>query len=241
VIEMLAKLGQYKGSQYLMPWEWGYESILVRTDLVAEMPDSWGDLWDPQYRGHVTIFDSGETAWVTAAVALGYDPYNTTPEQRAAIQQKLTELKPNLLNYWTDSTEVSQQVASGEIWIVGNAWPDTFLALHDQGIPVEYIDPVEGRLGYVCGFSIASQAKHLDLAYEYLDAVLAPKSMANLSNMYGYGASNAQAVRLTDPDKVKLLQLDQPQILVHTRFYQPLTAQERELFISTWNEVKAAP
>jgi spermidine/putrescine transport system substrate-binding protein len=241
VIEMLAERGQYQGKQYLMPWEWGFESILVRTDKVKEIPDSWTDLWDPQYKGHVTVFDSGETAWVMTAITLGFDPYNTTPEQQAAIKQKLIDLKPNLLNYWTDYTEILQQVASGDVWIVGNAWPDAFLALHDEGVPVEYIEPKEGRMGYVCGLAISSTVKNPDFAYAYLDAALSPQSMANMSNMYGYGASNAQAIPLTEPEKVKLLQLDQPDLLNRTFFYKPLTSEQRELFVSTWTEVKAAP
>ena len=62
LIPSLAEVGQIDGVQYLAPWEWGYDSILVRTDKVKEMPDSWADLWDPQYAGHVSVFDSAEAA-----------------------------------------------------------------------------------------------------------------------------------------------------------------------------------
>ena len=41
----LAEQGQFDGEQYFIPWEWGYESILVRTDLVEQVSDSWTDLW----------------------------------------------------------------------------------------------------------------------------------------------------------------------------------------------------
>ena len=78
IMEPLAKMGQVDGVQYLVPWEWGYDSILVRTDKVAEVPDSWADLWDPQYAGHVSILDSAEAAVVAASIALGYDPYTLT-------------------------------------------------------------------------------------------------------------------------------------------------------------------
>ena len=40
----LASQGQFDGEQYFIPWEWGYGSILVRTDLVEQVPDSWADL-----------------------------------------------------------------------------------------------------------------------------------------------------------------------------------------------------
>lgn len=238
---ILVTTGQVNGQQYLVPWEWGYESILVRTDKVSEIPDSWADLWDPQYAGHVTIFDSGETAWITTALALGFDPYNTTPEQQEAIQQKLIELKPNLLNYWTDFTEVIQMMASGDIWIAANAWPDAYLELKNQGIPVEYIEPKEGRLGYVCGFVITKESPNVDLAYDYIDATLDPQAMAFLSNEYGYGASNTKSLPLTDPETIELMMLDDSDVISHTFFYQPLTNEQRQLFTETWSQVKAAP
>ena len=241
VRQSLAEAGQVGGQQYLIPWDWGYESILVRTDKVSEIPDSWADLWDPQYAGHVTIFDAGETAQVVAALALGFDPWNTTPEQQAEIKQKLIDLRPNLLNYWSDFTELNQLVASGDVWVASNAWNDAYVSARDEGVPVEYITPAEGRLGWVCGFAISSKTKNLDLAYDYIDAALAPESMAYLSNEYGYGASNAEALPLTDPEFVTTFALDRPEILDQTVFYRALTSEQRDLFTSQWDEVKAAP
>jgi len=154
--ESLTQYGQFNGQQYFVPWDWGYESILVRTDKVDQIPTSWEDLWDPAYAGHVAIYDSGETQHVVGSMVLGLDPYATTAADNEAIVQKLIELKPNLLTYWTDYTEIVQLVAAGDVWIAGNAWPDTLVLLREEGIPVEYITPEEGRMGYVCGFGVCA-------------------------------------------------------------------------------------
>ncbi len=241
IIPELAKLGEVDGKQYFIPWDWGYETTLARTDKVQEVPDSYADLWDPQYAGHVSIYDAAESVWVVTALALGLDPYSTTPEQQQQIKQKMIELKPNLLNYWTDYSEIVQLVASGDVWLASNAWNDAYVLLQEENIPVEYTTPKEGRLGYVCGYVITSQAKNLDLAYAYIDAAIAPQSMANLSNMYGYGAANRDALPLTDPEVVAALELDNPDILTRTYFYQPIDAAMRDLITGIWSEVKAAP
>jgi spermidine/putrescine transport system substrate-binding protein len=241
ITPQLADQGKVDGVQYLVPWDWGYETVLVRTDKVKTTPTSWNDLWNSEYAGHVSLYDSGESAWLDASLALGLDPYNTTLEQNQAIKQKLLDLKPNLLNYWSDFTEITQLVASGDVWVAGNVWPDAYLNLLKEGVPVVYTEPKEGRLGYVCGYVISSKTQNLDLAYAYIDAAIAPQSMANLSNEYGYGAANKNALPLTDPQTVKELQLDQPDIMSRTFFYQPLNDQQRQLFTSTWSEVKAAP
>lgn len=237
----LAKLGQIDGKQYLIPWDWGFESILIRTDKIATKPASWNDLWDPEYQGHSSIFDSAEAAWVIAATALGFDPYNTTPEQQEQIKQKLIDLKPNLLNYWTDSTELAGLISSGDVWVAGDAWQDIYFMVKNEGVPVEYIQPKEGRLSFVCGYVLSSAAKNVDLAYEYIDAAIDPQSMANMANEFGYGAANFDALPLINPDYVQEFGLDNPDVLKDTIFLQSLTAEQRELFTSIWSEVKASP
>lgn len=239
--ESLIQYGNFDGKQYFVPWDWGYESILVRTDKVSEIPDSWEDLWNPEYAGHVTVYDSGETQHMVGATVLGFDPFNTTPEQDEAITQKLIELKPNLLTYWTDYTEIVQLMSSGDVWIAANAWPDSFLVLREQGIPVEYLTPVEGRMGYICGYGISAKAQNLDLAYDYLNALTNVEAMAFLVDYYGYGPANAAALAQADPETVNLLQLNDPAILEKTVFYESLTAEQRETVVTNWDRVKAAP
>ncbi len=239
--ESLLAYGRINGQLYFVPWEWGYESILVRTDKVTTMPTSWGDLWNPEYAGHVAIYDSGETQHIVGSLVLGYDPFATTAVENEAIVQKLTELKPNLLTYWTDYTEVVQLVASGDVWVAGNAWPDTYMLLQNEGVPVAYITPTEGRMGYVCGFGIPAQARQVDLAYDYINAATSLEAMTFLINEYGYGAANSKAVDAADPEIVSLLQIGDPAILAQTVFYESLSPEQRELFVSNWDRVKAAP
>jgi spermidine/putrescine transport system substrate-binding protein len=108
-------------------------------------------------------------------------------------------------------------------------------------VPVEYITPKEGRLGWVCGFALSAKSQNVDLAYDYLDAVIAPEPMAYLSNEYGYGAASAGALPLTDPAFVDLFHLDDPGVLDTTVFYRPLTEAQREAFTGAWSEIQAAP
>lgn len=237
----MAALGQFNGQQYFIPWDWGFESILVRSDKLSELPQSWADLANPAYAGHLAIWDSGEANHIIAALALGFDPWNTTPEQDAQIKQWLIDLKPNLLTYWVDFSELAQQMGAGDVWVASNAWADTYKNLLDQGVAVEYLNPAEGMLRFVCGFGISSQTKNIELAHAYIDAAIAPQSMANFSNEYGYGSANLQALPLIDPEIVALFHMDDPDFLKSTVFYQSLTQEQRQQITTMWNDVKAAP
>lgn len=242
VTPAMAELGQIDGQQYFVPYDWGYESILVRSDKIDPLPTSWADLWNPAYEGRLSIPDVADANQAMAALALGIeDPWSTTPDQDEAIKQKLIDLKPEVLTYWVDSTELAQMMASGDVWIASGVWQDIYGALVDEGVPVEYIEPAEGRVGWVCGYGISSQARDSDMAHAYLDALLAPESIAKMGDDLWYGVSNPQAIDLMDPDVVTLLQLDQPDALEHTALYQSLNAEDREKITTMWDEVKVAP
>jgi spermidine/putrescine-binding protein len=240
----LVELGQFEGVQYFVPWDWGYESILVRTDLVEEVPDAWADLWDPQYAGRMMLWDSGQANYAITALALGItDPWGSlNAETVAQVKQKLIELKPNVLTYWTDYTQTYDMPASGEAWVTANAWQDAFGYLTTEGYEAAYIEPTEGRLGWACGYGILKDAVNLDRVYEFLNAATAPESAAGLGNVYWYGHANTHAVDLIEPEIVEFMSLDKvDELFAKTIFYQPLSEEQRQMVIDMWNEVKAAP
>lgn len=240
VTPSLAKQGEFNGKQYWVPWDWGYESILVRRDLVPKVPEAWADIWDPIYKGHVAINDSGEAAHVWTSLALGFDPWNQTPEQYEQVRQKLLELAPNVLAYWTGQTDLDQMLAAGDAWLGVGAWNASYVSLLKENYDVVYIDPKEGRTGYLCGFAIPTTSKNVDLALEMIDAYLAPESQAYLANEYGYGIVNQAALPLVDPEVVRLLALDDQEMLARTIFYQYITEEQRQLWANTWSEVKTS-
>jgi spermidine/putrescine transport system substrate-binding protein len=55
-------IGQINGKQYFLPWDWGFTSILYRTDKVPEGVDSWAALMNPKYKGHISMWDDGPGA-----------------------------------------------------------------------------------------------------------------------------------------------------------------------------------
>lgn len=240
VPDSLAEDGQFNGQQYWVPWDWGFESVLVRTDLVEKVPESWADIWDPQYAGRIAINDSGEAAHVITALSLGYNPWETTPEQEEEIRQKLLELAPNVLAYWSGQTELDQLLAAGDAWLGVGAWNASYVSLLGEGYEVEYIVPAEGRTGFLCGFGIPASSQNVDLAHEMIDAYLAVDSMAYLANEYGYGIANIDALSAVDPEVAKLLSLNDNAVIDSTTFYEGLTPEQRELWTNVWSEVKTS-
>ncbi len=237
----LLQIGQFEGQQYFIPWDWGYEGIAYRPDKVQTPPTKWSDLWNPEYQGHLAIEDAGENAFMMAALSIGADPYFPSPAQKLQIKSQLKDLKPNISSFWDDDAILNEQMAQGEIWVAGNAWNNTFTTLKARGIPVEYSLPAEGAIGWVCGFGISSQTENLDLAYDYLNAILAPGANARMANEYAYGPANRESIALMDPETVKLLGLKNPNILNLMYMMRPLTREQQEEYVQMWEEIRSAP
>ena len=153
----------------------------------------------------------------------------------------MIDLKPNLINYWSDPTEAGNMMANGDIWVLGNAWNESYVTLDREGLAVKYVMPKEKAIGWMCGYSISSKTQNLDLVYDFLNARMDPQSLANMANDQAYGPASKEAVALMDPETVKLLNLDNPEVLNDIFFMRPLTEAQHQHFTDLWTEIKAAP
>ena len=240
VPERFKKLGQFNGKQYFVPYDWGYSTLLYRTDLAPNAGESLASLFDPAYAGHVSMIDDGASAVNTSAAIHGWDELNLTPEQMEQIKQEWVEQRDTNLFYWTGEPELVEAMASGDVW-VGYGWQGAYALLRAQGIPVAYANPKEGRASWVGQYGIRKGTENLDNAYAFLDGKLEDETSRNVVEMFYYGASNQNVLdAIDDPELIEILSLDDPTVLDRTRFSQNLTAEQRDAWAELWVDVKAS-
>ncbi len=240
VPDRFKELGQIDGKQYFIPYDWGFSSVLYRTDLAPEAGASLGSLLDPAYAGHISMWDDGSSAVATSAAIHGWDLANLTEEQLAQIKQEWIDQRANNLFYWSGEPELVEAMASGDVW-VGYAWQGAYALLRAQDIPVAYADPEEGRASWVGMYGIRKGTENLDNAYAFLDGKLADQTARNVVELFYYGASNQDVLdSITDPELIEILSLDDPSVLDRTRFSQNLTAEQRDAWAEMWVDVKAS-
>src|SRR3954454_502381 len=81
IADRFKELGQFDGKQYFVPYDWGFSSVLYRTDLAPEAGESLDSLFNPDYAGHISMIDDGASAVSVSAAVHGWDATNLTPEQ----------------------------------------------------------------------------------------------------------------------------------------------------------------
>jgi spermidine/putrescine transport system substrate-binding protein len=190
------------GKQWMIPVDWGYDSILYRADLADISDESWTVLWDQRFKGKVGYGTELYPAIAGAALALGIkDPFHANDEQFEQIRKKLVELREVVKFFWTDPTSIEQAMASGEV-VVAWTWSSSYKALKGQGIPVKLMQkPKEGVSSWIAGFCRlkSSPAEQDQKAYDYVDAWLAPETGKWLIENYSYASTNQKAFELVDP------------------------------------------
>lgn len=240
VPERFKELGQFDGKQYFVPYDWGYSSVLYRTDLAPEAGDSWDAMFDPTYSGHISMWDDGVAAVDVASQVLGLDELNLTEEELDKIQQLWIDQRELNLFYWSGEPELVEAMASGDVW-VAYAWQGAYALLRAQGVPVAYANPEEGRHSWVGYYGIRAGTENLDNAYAFLDGKLAEETARNVVETFYYGSANQDVMAsIDDPELIDVLAIDDPTVLDRTFFSPAISAEQRDAWAEMWVDVKAS-
>ena len=241
VPDSFKKLGQFNGKQYFLPWDWGYSSIMYRTDKIPGGVDSWTALMDPKYKGHISMWDDGISAIEVSSYIHGWDETKVTADQLAQIKQEwITQSKLNLF-YWSGEPELIQGFQNGDVW-VAYAWQGTYAQLKAKNVPVAYITPKEGINSWVGFYGIRAGSANYDLALKFLDQKLGVATGTNVVNEFYYGDSNQDVMNaITDPTLKAAFGINDPSILQHTNFTPNYTQAQEDAATAMWTDVKAAP
>ncbi len=240
VPESFKKIGQLNGKQYFIPWDWGFSSVLYRTDKVSGDITSWSALLDPKYSGHISMWDDGPAAVTVSSYIHGYDETAITDSQLASIKQEWSDQARLNVAYWAAESDLVPLMQSGDAW-VAYAWQGAYATLLGEGVPVAYANPTEGRNSWVGAYGIRKGSPNYDLALAFLDQKLGEATGNNLVSLYYYGSANGDVMKgITDATLKQAFSVNDPAILDKTNFTPNLTAAQRDAWTTLWAEVKAS-
>jgi len=172
----------------------GPQGLIYNTEAVRPAPDSWADLFDPAYRGRVSIDGA---SWLTpiaqTALALGIeDPMQLSDEQVEEVKQYLIGHRDQFRSFVTSDSDKLNLFKGGEIVLAdGGRYPAA--QLRAAGEPVEWVAPKEGVLSWVCGLGITADAQNTDAAYKLINYFVSEPAQAIIGQA-GFAVVNPDAV-----------------------------------------------
>jgi spermidine/putrescine-binding protein len=234
----MVKAGQYKGKQYGIPEDWGFDAVLYRSDKVHPKAKSWSLLFDERYKGRIAWFDDLGMLVIAALLLHIPKPWHMTDAQLERAQKFLISKKHLARMIWSSETDMDNAFASGDIWIA-YAWPNDWVQMRAKKLKVVYMHPKELPVAWVGMLMLGKGTPRRKLAHAYADAWSSTPSAKWLENNYGYGHANTKA-RPSSSDLLRALQLTNPKAVTEPNAHLDRDIPRRAVYARKWEEVKAS-
>ncbi|YCH21593.1 polyamine ABC transporter substrate-binding protein [Pseudomonas sp. D1-3] len=200
------------GNQYAFPYMWGSIGIgfnpeKVRAALGDNAPvDSWDLLFKPENIEKlkacgVSFLDSPTEILPIALQYLGYDPTSTDPKQLKEAEALFLKIRPSV-TYFHSSKYISD-LANGNLCVAVGYSGDVYQAkarAEEAGdkVKVSYNIPKEGAGTFFDMVAIPADAENVESAYAFMNFLMKPEIMAEITNEVHFPNGNAKATPLVD-------------------------------------------
>lgn len=213
--DLMALLEAYdKGNKHSIPYLWGttgigYNPDLVKKHLGEEAPvDSWDLVFDEKYvsklsKCGVAFLNAPSEIMPAALRYLELDPNSVNKGDYKKAENLLMKVRPHV-TYFHSSRYISD-LANGDI-CVAIGWSGDVLQASDRadeadnGVVVEYTIPKEGAGMWFDMLAIPKDAENIDEAYAFLNYLLKPEVIADISNYVAYASPNKSSFALVDEE-----------------------------------------
>ena len=199
------------GNAHAVIYTWGTFGIGYNEKMVAErLPgvalNSWRLIFDPAFAAKlapcgINIIDDPVGAVLLALKYLGKDTDAPSAQDLADVEAMLIKIRPFVRNIDT-STEI-EALANGDICITLGYNGDVVQARKrakdaNNGIKLDYLIPQEGSLIWFDLLAIPRDAPNVSNAYVFINYLLNPRVMADISDAIGFANANTAATPLLD-------------------------------------------
>jgi len=213
---------------------WGTIGIGYNKEKVAlalpEVPmNSWRVIFDPASASKlakcgVQILDSPSEIVPIVLRYLGKSPDSRSPADLDDVERLLMAIRPYIRN--VDTSGYLEAIANGDVCFVVGYNGDFVQARRrakeaNNNVQIAYTLPQEGSVVYFNMLAIPRDAPHAASAHLFLNYLMKPEVIAEITNFVGYANANLAATPLVDPS-----------IANDTTSY-PMRAERERLFVQT--------
>ena len=171
--------------EYSMPWQSGIGGIVYLKDKVKREPKSVDDLFDPDYKGKVTMLTEMRDTVGVVAASLGHDPEKASVDQFMEAIDKIGEAAESGQIRAFTGNEYIKDVAKGDTWLL-IGWSGDAVQLQADNPNVEFLIPETGGHLWTDNMQIPVGAPHAYTAQKMVDFVYRPEIQADIAAYVNY-------------------------------------------------------
>lgn len=235
-------LPKYKGlyydpdEKYTVPYTVGMVGLIYNTTMVKEPVDSWGIMWDEQYKGKILMFNNPRDAFCIAQCYLKQDVNTTDTKDWDAALDLLKKQNPLVSSYVMD--EVYNKMEKGEAAIAAYYAGD-YLTMYDTNPDLAFCYPKEGVNYFVDSMCVPKNAENKEAAELYINFMCREDIAVANANYICYATPHALVLESDDYDLKgnEILYPDESQ-MPETQIFENLDYETQQYMTMLWNELK---
>ncbi len=229
-------------NQYTLPYQAGADAIVVNTDAVETLPQTFADLWNPEYAGRLVSLDDSRALIGITLLTLGYDVNTTDPAQLEEAKVKLAELVKGIKLFDSDSPKSA--LIAGDVDL-GVVWTGEAVMAQRELPAVEFIYPTEGPILWQDNYAIPADAPHADAAYAWLNYSMQGDNFWRMLEEFPYTNPNLAALEFAKANHPELYDAymnsnitNVPAEVLQTGHRIEDVGEATPLYDQVWTEVK---
>src|SRR5580658_5134644 len=237
-----------------VPYMHAINGFAYNVDMIkARMPNAPVDSLDMLFKPEVvakfadcgvTFLDSAADTLMLALQYLGLDPNTTQPEDYKAAEAMLLKVRPYVHSF--DSSEYLNGLANREICLA-MSWSSDYALSRARAravgvnVNLAFTVPKEGANQNFSSMLIPEGAPHPQAAYQFINFMLRPEVIAEITNEIFYGNDNIASRPLIDPRILSDVTL-YPTPEVEARLYRSAetSAATERIRTRIWTRIKTA-
>ncbi|HEY7266218.1 MAG TPA: spermidine/putrescine ABC transporter substrate-binding protein [Solirubrobacterales bacterium] len=210
---------------FTAPWQAGMTGLIVNTDLAPEA-HSICDLFNPQYKGQVTMLTELRDSVPMTLKCMGIDPEKATEDQWMAAVDKIREAKDAGQFRAFTGNDYIRGLSNGDI-AIALGWSGDAIQLQADNPNIQFVMPTEGCMFWSTSMEIPVGAPDPQAAQKFINYVYDPKNQAQIAAWVNYVTPVAgvkQIFEKTDPELASNQLIFPTQQYTRNCTYEPVLA-----------------
>ena len=202
LVDNLKSVPYDKKRDFTVPWQSGAVGLGYNPKKTGRELNSVNDLFDPAFKGRVTMLSEPYDSASTTLLGMGIDPTHATIAQILKAIEKIKQANDAGQFRRFTGNDYSSDLTKGNIW-VALAYSGDLVQLQSDNPDLKFVYPDEGAMLFTDNMMIPAKAEHIYAAETMMNYVYEPEVAATLAIYVNYLSpvkGIQQIVEKTEPE-----------------------------------------
>lgn len=171
--------------EYSLPWATFLTGVAYNIKKTGKELTSVNDIFDPAYKGHVSMLNEMRDTLAMVMLGMGIDPSKATFDDAQSAVKKIKENVDNGQIRQFFGNDYGAALARGDIW-VAFAWSGDVIQLQKDNPDLRFLMPKEGIYHSVDNMVMPLHPAHRDAALAWMNYIYDPAVYAQIAAAVQY-------------------------------------------------------